>query len=56
VEDFVSFILIRKKIKARGVVKLAGIWEGKGFEKLNLKKDLKSLRNDLSKTILKQAL
>jgi hypothetical protein len=55
VEDFVSFILIRKKIKAKGVVKLAGIWEGKGFEKLNLKKDLKSFRNDLSKSILKHA-
>jgi hypothetical protein len=55
VEDFVSFILTRKEIKAKGVVKLAGIWEGKGFEKLNLKKELKSLRNSLSMAILKEA-
>jgi hypothetical protein len=47
VEDFVSFILTRKKIKAKGVVKLGGIWEGIGFEKLNLKKELKLLRNAL---------
>ena len=54
VEDFVSFILTRKKIKAEGVVKLGGIWEGMGFEKLNLKKEMKSLRSDLSQAILKQ--
>jgi hypothetical protein len=54
VEEFVSFILARKKIKAKGVVKLGGIWEGKGFEKLNYKKEMKSLRSDLSKAILKR--
>ena len=55
VEEFVSFILTRKKIKAKGVVKLGGIWEGRGFEKLNINKELKSLRNDFSKAILKQS-
>ncbi|MBI5605777.1 MAG: hypothetical protein HY879_20785 [Deltaproteobacteria bacterium] len=55
VEDFISFILAQKKVKTRGVIKLTGIWEGKGFEKLNLKKELKSLRSDLSRTILKRA-
>jgi hypothetical protein len=55
VEDFISFILARKKIKTKGVVKLTGIWEGKGFEKLNLKKEIESLQNDLSRTILKRA-
>ena len=40
-------LLTWKKIKAKGVVKLGGIWEGMGFEKLNLKKELKLLRNDL---------
>ena len=55
VEDFISFILARKKIGTKGVVKLTGIWEGKGFEKLKLKEELKSLRNDLSRTILKRA-
>jgi hypothetical protein len=48
--------LARKKIKAKGVVKLGGIWGGMGFEKIDLKKELKLLRNDLSKAILKQAL
>ena len=37
--------LARKKIKAKGVVKLGGIWEGMGFEKIYLKKELKLLRN-----------
>jgi len=46
VEDFVSFILARKKSKAKGVIKLGGIWQGKGFEKMNLKKEMKSLRSN----------
>ena len=54
VEDFVSSILARKKIQAKSVVKLGGIWEERGFENLNLNKELKLLRNDLSKSILKQ--
>jgi hypothetical protein len=56
VENYISFILAGKKIKTKGVVKLTGIWEGKGFEKLNLQKELKSLRNDLSRNILKRAI
>lgn len=54
VEDFVSFILSRKKVKAKGAIKLGGIWQGKGFEKLNLKKEMKSLRSNLSKAISKR--
>ena len=54
VEDFLSFILARKKIKTNRVAKLTGIWEGRGFEKLNLDKELKTLRNGLAKKILKR--
>jgi hypothetical protein len=55
VENVISFLLAQKKTKPKRVIKLTGIWEGQGFEKINLKKELKSIRNNLSRTILKQA-
>ena len=33
---------------------MQGIWAGKGFEKIDVKKEIKSLRTDLSKSILKK--
>jgi len=54
VKDFIDFLLSKDKTKERKVANLEGIWEGKGFEKLNLKKELKSIRKELSKSILKR--
>jgi len=35
-------------------IQLKGIWAGKGFEKIDIQKEIKSLRKDLSKSILKK--
>ena len=33
---------------------MKGIWAGKGFEKVDVQKEIKSLRKDISKSILKK--
>jgi hypothetical protein len=35
-------------------IHLKGIWTGKGFERIDIQKEIKSLRKDLSKSILKK--
>jgi hypothetical protein len=34
---------------------MKGIWAGKGFEKLNIRKDIGKVRQELSKSILKMS-
>jgi hypothetical protein len=55
VKDFVEFISSKNQVKKRTVVHLNGIWEGKGFEKLNISKEIKSIKEEISKSILKRA-
>lgn len=44
VKDFIEFILSRQKTSKK-VVRLKGIWAGKGFEEIdNLEKELKSVQ------------
>lgn len=55
VKDFVDFILHKSKAKKRKVVKMEGIWEGKGFEKIkNLEEELKAARKEISESVLKK--
>ena len=54
VVNFIEFILSKSKTKKRELVNLEGIWEGKGFEKLDLEKELKVARKELSESILKR--
>ena len=54
VSDFIGSLLSRQKAPKRKIAQLEGIWEGVGFEKLNLKKELKSVRKDLAKSILRR--
>jgi hypothetical protein len=35
-------------------IRMKGIWTGKGFERIDIQKEIKSLRKDLSKSILKK--
>jgi hypothetical protein len=35
-------------------IHLKGIWKGKGFERIDIQKEIKSLRKDLSKSILEK--
>ena len=54
VKDFISFVLSRNKEKKKKIVQMKGIWKGKGFEKLNINKELKVARKEMSESILKK--
>ena len=54
VKDFISFVLSRNREKKKKIVQMKGIWKGKGFEKLNLDKELKVARKEMSESILKK--
>lgn len=54
VNDFVGFLLSRHKGEERRNIQMKGIWAGKGFEKIDVQKEIKSLRKDISKSILKK--
>ena len=54
ISDFISFVLSRQKKQKRKIVQLEGIWEGKGFEKLDLNKELSAIHKEVGKSILKR--
>ena len=54
VKDFISFVLSRNKEKKKKIVQMKGIWKDKGFEKLNINKELKVARKEMSESILKK--
>ena len=54
VKDFISLVLSRNKEKKKIIVKMKGIWKGKGFEKLNIDNELKVARKEMAESILKK--
>jgi len=54
VKDFISFVLSRNKEKKKKIVQMKGIWKGKGFEKLDINKELKVARKEMSESIIKK--
>ena len=54
VMDFVGFILSKSHVPKRRVVKLKGIWANKGFEKIDMDSELKSIRAETYDSILKK--
>ena len=49
VNDFVGFLLSRHKGEGKKNIHMKGIWAGKGFERIDVQKEIKSLRKKLSK-------
>jgi len=43
VNNFVGFLLSRDKREGRKNIHMKGIWAGKGFEKVDVQKEIKSL-------------
>jgi len=56
VKDFISFVLSRNKEEKKRIVQMKGIWKGKGFENLNIDKELKVARKEMAESILKKGL
>lgn len=54
VKDFISFVLSKNKEKKKNIVQMKGIWKGKGFEKLNIDKEIKVARKEMAEAILKK--
>lgn len=55
VKDFIDFIQYKFQTGEKPVVKLKGIWEGKGFEKISdLEGEIKSIKKDIASTVLKK--
>ena len=48
VKDFISFVLSSNKENKKNIVQMKGIWNGKGFEKLNMDNELKAARKEMS--------
>jgi len=53
--DYIEFLFNKTVIHKPGIVKLEGIWKDKGFEKLDLEKELKSARESVEATVMKKA-
>ena len=53
VKDFIGFVLSRNKEKKKKIVQMKGLWKGKGFEKLNINKELKVAKKEMAESILK---
>jgi mRNA-degrading endonuclease RelE of RelBE toxin-antitoxin system len=51
VEDFVGFLLSRHKGEGKKNIRMKGIWAGKGFERIDIQKEIKRARKDLSNSI-----
>ncbi|MBK5274217.1 MAG: hypothetical protein JJE30_04105 [Desulfuromonadales bacterium] len=53
--DFIEFLCNKAAVPKPAVVKLEGIWQGKGFEKLSLESELKSAREQVAESIMNKA-
>lgn len=47
IDNFIKYILYATNVKQKKPVSVRGIWAGKGFEKIDIEKELKTLRKDL---------
>ena len=57
VQDFIEFLLHRSARHKRRIVKMQGIWAGKGFEKLtSLEDDLRAIRAEVEDAIVHKAI
>lgn len=54
VEDFIGFLLSGSETKSNANVQLRGIWEGKGFERIDAQKEIRSLRKRSSESVLQK--
>ncbi|MEA3222601.1 MAG: hypothetical protein U9P49_05495 [Thermodesulfobacteriota bacterium] len=54
VKNFIAFILSQTKDKRRKIVQMRGVWKGKGFERLDIDKEIKAVRQEMSESIRKR--
>ena len=54
VNDFVTFLLSKHEREEKKNVRMKEIWAGKGFEKMDVEKEVKKGRKEISKSISKR--
>ncbi|NIM12359.1 MAG: DUF2281 domain-containing protein [Candidatus Aminicenantes bacterium] len=47
ISDFIEFILHKSNLKQKEPISVRGIWENKGFENIDIVKELKSIRKEI---------
>ncbi|MFH1490807.1 MAG: DUF2281 domain-containing protein [Pseudomonadota bacterium] len=55
VNDFVTFLLSRHEGGEKKNIRMKGIWAGKGFEKMDIEKEVRNRRKEISKSISKRS-
>ncbi|MBW2000601.1 MAG: hypothetical protein JRJ29_21910 [Deltaproteobacteria bacterium] len=56
INDFIEFLLSKDRSRERRIVQMKGVWAGKGFEKLDLRREIKNGRQELLESISKRSL
>ena len=52
ISDFIEFILLKSKIQKPKVIKLEGVWQGLGFDKIaNLDDNIANMRKEVGKSL-----
>lgn len=57
IKEFVEFLARKNSadVSTRKIVRLKGIWKGKGFERIDIEKEIKEVRKELGEQIEKRA-
>jgi hypothetical protein len=51
VQRFIEYILYTTRAQKKKPISVRGIWENKGFEKIDIEKELKTLRNEIQQNL-----
>ena len=47
INNFVRYILYKSKAKSKRPISVRGIWQNKGFENIDIEKELKEIRKEI---------
>lgn len=51
IQRFIEYILFTAKAQKKKPISVRGIWENKGFEKIDIEKELKTIRNEIHQNL-----
>jgi len=51
IKNFVEYILYTSKVKKKRPISVRGIWKNKGFENLDIEKELKTIRSEIQSNL-----
>ncbi|UCH94466.1 MAG: hypothetical protein JSV88_29930 [Candidatus Aminicenantes bacterium] len=51
IENFIEYILYTSKVKQKKPISVRGIWKNKGFENLDIQKELKTIRSEIQSNL-----